>query len=500
MNKIVISLALLVGVVGYAQSTDYTSKVGINNDQPKATLDIKAKTTDGSKLEGILIPRLSRQAAQRMGDAVQKPETSTLIYINDATNGTKATSTIDVDQVGYYYFNDTKWVRLATATVRYTAGVGMQDIGSDNVIKSEFVDKITENGKTGYRVLGTNGGIDDGKYGYIGNKAIDLSISEINSPSKTYSLADNSTPEVLAYGALGNYSFAVGKNVIAAGESSIAAGLGAKATGQDAISFGRYSVASGGQSISFGNGAVATDKYAIAIGKSVTATAQGAVAIGEALTSSNNYSAVLGTHNHVTDTDELFSIGNGAGSTKSNAIVINGSKSGTDIKLGIGLGKEKGTQAIDANGTARLRNIPDVDNTAVNSIVYADADGVLRKGSSFPKMRIVQFSAVADQDWINDFDTKIDATKYDVAILSANLLGAVSDIPDNAIPEPNIYSFKRGNTWRLYADIPYYNTVGKKNGTWFFIVLVATAGSIDYYKTHTVTTPGTSKGLAVPPF
>lgn len=29
MNKIVTSLALLVGVVGYAQSTDYTSKVGI---------------------------------------------------------------------------------------------------------------------------------------------------------------------------------------------------------------------------------------------------------------------------------------------------------------------------------------------------------------------------------------------------------------------------------------------------------------------------------------
>lgn len=34
MKRIVTSLALLVGVAGYAQSTDYTSKVGINNDQP----------------------------------------------------------------------------------------------------------------------------------------------------------------------------------------------------------------------------------------------------------------------------------------------------------------------------------------------------------------------------------------------------------------------------------------------------------------------------------
>lgn len=147
-----------------------------------------------------------------------------------------------------------------------------------------------------------------------------------------------------------------------------------------------------------------------------------------------------------------------------------------------------------------------MDNTAVNSLVYADADGVLRKGASFPKMRIVQFSVVGDLDWISNFDTKIDATKYDVSILSANLLGARTAAPDGAVIYPNIYSFKSngnnsGSTWRLYADIKQYGTIDRKNGTWFFVVLVAPAGSIDYYRTDTVVEPaGSSKGVLKAPF
>ncbi len=35
------------------------SQVGINNISPKATLDITAKTTDGTKPEGVIAPRLS---------------------------------------------------------------------------------------------------------------------------------------------------------------------------------------------------------------------------------------------------------------------------------------------------------------------------------------------------------------------------------------------------------------------------------------------------------
>ena len=339
---------------------------------------------------------------------------------------------------------------------------------------------------------------------------------------------------------MGTRSFAAGYESLANADRSIAIGYKSKALGEDAVALGRYATASGGQSAALGNGATASNQYAFAVGKIVTASghsstaigneatasgetsfavgkkvtasgaysfvagntstasAEGAVAIGENLTASNTNATVLGTYNKVTDTDEIFSVGNGtSASDKKNALVVNGS--GTNIKLGVGLGADKGTQAIDANGTARLRNIPAVDNTAVNSLVYAD--GVLKKGGSFPKMRVVQFSVVGDLDWVSNFDTKIDATKYDVAIMSANLLGVRTDAPDGAVIYPNIYSFKEGGTWRLYADIKNFGTVDRKNGTWFFVVLVAPAGSIDYYRKDTVVEPaGSRKSTDAAPF
>ncbi len=88
-----------------------------------------------------------------------------------------------------------------------------------------------------------------------------------------------------------------------------------------------------------------------------------------------------------------------------------------------------------------------------------------------------------------------------MSILSANLLGARTAAPDGAVIYPEIRSFSQGGTWRLYADIKQYGTIDRKNGTWFFVVLVAPAGSIDYYRTDTVVEPaGSSKGVLKAPF
>ncbi len=49
----------------------FFSQVGINTPDPKASLDISAKTTDGSQPEGIIAPRLTeirlKQAMPAMG-------------------------------------------------------------------------------------------------------------------------------------------------------------------------------------------------------------------------------------------------------------------------------------------------------------------------------------------------------------------------------------------------------------------------------------------------
>ncbi|WP_415325852.1 hypothetical protein [Chryseobacterium sp. MMS23-Vi53] len=104
-NKITITLALTVANIAYAQ-------VGVNTSAPKATFDITAKSDKGTSTnpEGLLVPRVDRQKAQSMTGV----ETSTMIYVNNVSTGTLAGTAVNIDKVGYYYFNGTAWVKPDT--------------------------------------------------------------------------------------------------------------------------------------------------------------------------------------------------------------------------------------------------------------------------------------------------------------------------------------------------------------------------------------------------
>lgn len=84
----------------------FYGQVGVNISQPKATLDITSRGT-GSSVDGILIPRVSRSRAQQMSNV----ENSTLIYIN-SLDGSQTGNASDVNALGFYYFNASKWVKL----------------------------------------------------------------------------------------------------------------------------------------------------------------------------------------------------------------------------------------------------------------------------------------------------------------------------------------------------------------------------------------------------
>lgn len=51
MNKTLLTIISLTGIA-------FNAQVGINNLSPQATLDITAKTMNGSKAEGLIAPRL----------------------------------------------------------------------------------------------------------------------------------------------------------------------------------------------------------------------------------------------------------------------------------------------------------------------------------------------------------------------------------------------------------------------------------------------------------
>lgn len=87
------------------------SQVGIGTEEPKATLDIVATNPNDSEdttTDGVLIPRLSKGRAQNMLNV----EESTLIYINDISDGSSSGTAEFINTVGFYFFDNNKWNQL----------------------------------------------------------------------------------------------------------------------------------------------------------------------------------------------------------------------------------------------------------------------------------------------------------------------------------------------------------------------------------------------------
>lgn len=202
--------------------------------------------------KGLLIPRMT--SVQK--NAIASPATGLLIYQTDGTRG-------------LWEFNGTTWV----------------------IIASE-IQKITEAGSTGYRFLG----IDPNNFGNIGDNAIDFSFSELPSTTR---------------GATGQYSIALGRNVIASGSNSVAIGnmLSASATssiaigtfvnasGQYGVALGNSTTASGNSATAFGNGTVASNSSATAMGTTTTASGKGSTSMGQSSTASGDVSVSMGMTN-----------------------------------------------------------------------------------------------------------------------------------------------------------------------------------------------------------
>lgn len=84
--------------------------IGVLNTNPAATLDVVAKNSTGTNanVDGILIPRVSRQRAQSMTGI----PISTLIYVNEIATGSATGNAIDITQVGFFFYNGSKWVSI----------------------------------------------------------------------------------------------------------------------------------------------------------------------------------------------------------------------------------------------------------------------------------------------------------------------------------------------------------------------------------------------------
>lgn len=145
---------------------------------------------------------------------------------------------------------------------------------------------------------------DPNNYAPIGNEAFDASHS--GSPSSTR-------------GASGDYSVALGEDVIASGNNSFAFGKGVRAFADHDVVLGHDTEATGGHSTAIGWESTASGVVSTAIGYFANASGDNSVAIGWRVDATGSESNVFGKYNLTTD--ELFVVGNGDNSQRSDLIV-----------------------------------------------------------------------------------------------------------------------------------------------------------------------------------
>lgn len=103
------NIILILGLV-FSQYT--FSQVGINNTNPKATLDVTAKTIDGSKPEGIIAPRLTGDQIQAADAQYGTDQSGAILYATTAVT-VASTKTAAITAAGYYFFDGSLWQKLS---------------------------------------------------------------------------------------------------------------------------------------------------------------------------------------------------------------------------------------------------------------------------------------------------------------------------------------------------------------------------------------------------
>ncbi|RZJ68694.1 MAG: hypothetical protein EOO50_00505 [Flavobacterium sp.] len=167
------------------------AQVGVGTTSPAATLDVTAANLTGTTVDGLLIPRVSRLRAQSM---VGTP-TSTVLYVNDITNGTATGTTVNVTTTGFYFFNGTVWEKLgsgATNAWNTTGNSGLS--GTTNFLGT------TDNIDLAFRRSNTAAGKIGATSTSFGTNALTAGVATNNAAFGTNALAASTGADNVAVG------------------------------------------------------------------------------------------------------------------------------------------------------------------------------------------------------------------------------------------------------------------------------------------------------------
>ncbi len=100
------------------------SQVGINITEPKATLDVAAQTTDGSKPEGIIAPRLTGDQLKLADSKYTSLQKGAIVYATmPVTTVIPGSKTEKITVPGYYYFDGSVWQKIINISYEGSATI-----------------------------------------------------------------------------------------------------------------------------------------------------------------------------------------------------------------------------------------------------------------------------------------------------------------------------------------------------------------------------------------
>lgn len=291
------------------------AQVGINTGDPKASLDVTGFPTVGSKLDGIIAPRLT--GLQLRNKTYTAAQTGAIVYVTVADTA-PAGQTINVNTPGYYYFDGAEWSGLGTNwhtegnhdTVTPVATLG-SDIAKGNYLgTSDNRNLVIATKKNVKAILDIDGNLTGGNANSASGPYASFSWGSNNVFGNTTSSnialgRDNNVSAQaanfpgLAIGAkntVASGAKVIGNSNTATGAATLILGNGNDLMNTSGITIGNQNRNDGGVIVGTGN----TASYSsMAVGANSTATGSGyALAIGYSAQATGNQS-VYGNISHI---------------------------------------------------------------------------------------------------------------------------------------------------------------------------------------------------------
>jgi len=172
--------------IAFSCSAFAYSQVGINTSTPKSSLDIVGDASNATKVDGVIAPRLTRLQLTNKGNTLYgADQIGAIIFITDVTSGDSSSQRININAIGYYYFDGSAWQKLvSTATNSDLSNDSFANDNANTMVKlTTNSDGVTPRSAGTEFVVKDNGTIGIGKT----NPSVMLDVNgKINAVDEVY--------------------------------------------------------------------------------------------------------------------------------------------------------------------------------------------------------------------------------------------------------------------------------------------------------------------------